>query len=83
MRRFSIILLSYWLCYAMPAYSWWETGHQAIARVAAAHLTPAARVRLARILDVPDTPEALADALARASTWADDTRAQTGTGAWH
>ena len=83
MRRSTVILLSCWFGCAIPAYSWWETGHQAVARIAAAHLTPAARIRLARILDVPDTPESLADALARASTWADETRAQTGTGAWH
>lgn len=83
MRRFVPVLLSYWFCCAIPAFSWWETGHQVIARIAVDHLTPAARIRLARILDVPDTPEAIANALARASTWADETRTQTGTGAWH
>lgn len=83
MRRLSIILLSYWFCCAIPAYSWWETGHQVVARLAAGHLTPAARTRLARILGVPDNPEEVANALARASTWADETRSQTGTGAWH
>ena len=67
----------------LPLSAWWETGHQAIARIAAAHLTQAARARVARILDVPDTPEAVADALAKASTWADETRVQTRTGAWH
>ncbi len=83
MRRLFTIVLGYWLCCSSPAYSWWETGHQTIARLAAAHLTPAARTRLARILDVPDTPEAIANALARASTWADEIRNQSGTGAWH
>lgn len=83
MRRLPVLLLSYWFCCAIPAYCWWETGHQVVARIAAAHLTPAARVRLARILDVPDDAEAVANALARASTWADETRSQTGTGAWH
>ena len=66
-----------------PAFSWWETGHRAIARVAAAYLTPAARSRIARILGVEDTPKAVADALAVASTWADETKAQTKTGSWH
>jgi len=72
-------------CFISPLRlsAWWETGHQAIARIAAAHLTPAARTRVARILDVPDTPEAVADALARASTWADETKKDTNTGAWH
>ncbi len=72
-------------CFLLPhsALGWWETGHQAVARIAAAHLTPAAQTRIARILSVPDSPGAVADALAAASTWADETRAQTQTGSWH
>src|SRR5262249_52635098 len=66
-----------------PAFAWWETGHQAIARIAAANLTPAARTRVSRILGVEDTPEAVANALAQASTWADETKAETKTGNWH
>jgi hypothetical protein len=83
MSRFLASLLTLCIIYPFPAYSWWETGHQVVARIAAAHLTPAARTRIARILDVPDTPEAIADALARASTWADETKNETKTGAWH
>ncbi|MDQ2711236.1 MAG: S1/P1 nuclease [Acidobacteriota bacterium] len=71
------------LLWATPAFSWWQTGHRTVARIAAFHLTPAARTRIARILDVPDTPDAVADALALASTWADETKAQTKTGEWH
>lgn len=67
----------------VPAYAWWQTGHKAIARLAASHLTPAARTRLARILSVPDNPTAVADALAAASVWADETKAETHTGNWH
>jgi hypothetical protein len=67
----------------LPAYSWWETGHRTVARIAAAHLTPPARVRLARILNVPDSPGAIGDALAAASTWADETKNETHTGEWH
>ncbi len=66
-----------------PACPWWETGHRVVARLAAAHLTPAARTRVARVLDVPDSSNEVADALARASTWADETKKQTNTGAWH
>ncbi len=69
--------------FCSPAYGWWETGHRTVARIAAAHLTPAARTRIARILSVPDSPDAVADAMAVASTWADETKAQTGTGSWH
>jgi len=83
MRRFFSILLSCSLLSPFSAFGWWETGHQVIARIAAAHLTPAARTRIARILDVPDTSEAIADALARAATWADETKNDNHTGAWH
>jgi hypothetical protein len=65
------------------AYGWWETGHRTVARLAVLHLTPAARTRLARILNVADTPDAVSDALSAASTWADDTKAETKTGSWH
>ncbi len=68
---------------SLPAYSWWQTGHKTIARLAASHLTPAARTRLARILNVPDNPSAVADALAQASVWADETKGETHTGNWH
>lgn len=84
MRRTRLVLLIS-CCLAGPSrlFSWWETGHEAVARIAVAHLTPAARTRVARILDVPDTAEAVADALARASTWADETRKETNTSEWH
>ena len=74
---FSLVLIG------SPAYSWWEVGHQTVARLAAVHLTPAARTRIARILSVPDSPASIAEAMAVASTWADETKAQTGTGNWH
>lgn len=83
MRRPVRLGLAVALTFSMPLGAWWETGHQVVARIAAAHLTPAARTRIARILEVADTPEAVADGLARASTWADETKAQTKTGNWH
>jgi hypothetical protein len=81
--RARLVLLAVWLLTPFPAYPWWETGHQTVARIAAAHLTPAANTRIARILNVPDTPEDIAEALAKASTWADETKNETKTGAWH
>lgn len=54
-----------------------------MARIAAAHLTPAARTRIARILEVQDSEEALTEALAKASTWADETARDNHTGPWH
>jgi S1/P1 Nuclease len=83
MSRLTALLLVACLAFPFPAYPWWETGHQTVARIAAAHLTPAARTRIARILEVEDTPEAVADALAKASTWADETKSETKTGSWH
>jgi hypothetical protein len=66
-----------------PAQCWWEEGHEVIARIAVRHLTPAALLRVSQILDVSDTPEAVADALAAASIWADQVKADTATGSWH
>ena len=83
LRKLVTILLCACFLSGYPAYSWWETGHRTVARIAAAHLTPAARTRIARIFDVPDDPQAVADALASASTWADETKAETNTGEWH
>ena len=54
-----------------------------IARIAVRHLTPAALARVAEILDVDNTPESLANAMAAASTWADEVKTDTGTGDWH
>jgi hypothetical protein len=65
------------------AFGWWETGHRTVARIAAAHLSPAARVRIARILNVPDSPDAIADALSVASTWPDEVKKETHTEDWH
>lgn len=77
------ILLTCWFLSPFSALGWWESGHQAIARIAAAHLTPAVHYRVAVILGVADTPEAVSDALATASTWADETKTETKTGSWH
>ncbi|HEY1947100.1 MAG TPA: S1/P1 nuclease [Bryobacteraceae bacterium] len=80
MRR---LLLTCFFLVPLPAYCWWETGHQVIARIAVMHLTPDALRRVAHILDVENTPEAVSDALAQASLWADETKKDTNTGNWH
>jgi S1/P1 Nuclease len=80
MRR---LLLSCLFLLPLPAYCWWETGHQVVARIAVMHLTPDALRRVAHILDVENTPEAVSDALAQASLWADETKKDTNTGNWH
>jgi hypothetical protein len=83
MRRSLAVTSVALLLLSSSASAWWEDGHRIVARLAAAHLTPAARTRIAHILEVADTPDAVADALAVASTWADETKGQTGTGSWH
>jgi S1/P1 Nuclease len=82
MRRLPSLIL-FLLFAGLPAWSWWETGHKVVARIAATHLTPAARTRIARILSVPDTPDAVSDALADASIWADQVKGSNGTFSWH
>jgi len=83
MRRWLSVLFLSWLVVPFPAQCWWEQGHQVVARIAVRHLTPAAQLRISGILDVTNTPEAVADALAAASIWADQVKADTGTGNWH
>lgn len=68
---------------AFPTFAWWETGHEVVARIAAAHLTPQARARVAHILGVPDNPRDVANAMAEASVWADHIKGSTKTAPWH
>jgi hypothetical protein len=68
----------------LPARCWWENGHRTVARIAAANLTPAARTRVSKLLGVPDTPEDVAEAMAKAATWADEIKKdRPDTAAWH
>jgi hypothetical protein len=75
-----------------PARAWGCEGHQVVALLAEKHLTPHALAMAKKILaDGPIDPSLNryckvggSDALADASTWADDFRAQhPGTGPWH
>jgi hypothetical protein len=81
-RPFAILLTCSFLS-PFSAFAWWETGHETVARLAAARLTPAARTRVAQILRVSDTTDTVADALAEASIWADHVKGQNGTATWH
>jgi hypothetical protein len=83
MRTFlSVALVGLLLCPSL-ALCWWDEGHQVVARVAARHLTPAALLRVSQLLEVDNTPEAVADAMAAASVWADQVKGDTGTASWH
>ncbi len=55
-----------------PGRAWGPVGHKVVARIAASQLTPAAKDKVAKILDL-DHPTAgeIADALAAAAVWPD------------
>ena len=60
-----------------PAYAWGSEGHQVIAGMAQAKLTPAAKAEVDRLLALEP-----GETLVSISTWADEHRSPT-TGAWH
>jgi hypothetical protein len=65
------------LCGSLPAFGWGPEGHNLVARLAAAHLTPAAAARVAEILGPGIT-------LASISSWPDEVRRERATTAtWH
>lgn len=86
MRTFLLALML-----ASPAWGWWCEGHEMVALIAENHLSPAALAAVTALLKsqpvdssvqhfCKDTPN---DAMARASTWADDVKKAEGTGTWH
>jgi hypothetical protein len=84
MARVPLLAFAALILCNLPAQCWWENGHRTTARLAAYYLSPAASARLAAILNVPNTPESVADALAVASTWPDEIKKERpDTAAWH
>jgi hypothetical protein len=77
--------------FAGTAFGWGCEGHQAIALIARAHLTPAASAAVDRLLRENPIDPALnrfckdrpADLMADSATWADDTKSTEKTGQWH
>jgi len=67
----------------IPAKAWGPEGHQVVARIAARHLTAAARERVAELLEVENNAQAVEEGMAAAATWADEVRKDTGTESWH
>lgn len=73
------------------AWCWGDEGHQAVARIAAAHLSERARQAVLALLRqdaafaaAPDAPDPLADAMARAAIWPDHVPGGKGaTAPWH
>jgi hypothetical protein len=76
---------------AGSAFGWGCEGHQMIALIARAHLTPAASAAVDQLLRESPIDPALerfckdrpADPMADSATWADDTKRMEKTGEWH
>lgn len=74
MRRSAVIVI---LCGVLPAFGWGPEGHNLVARLAAAHLTPTAAARVAEILGPGVTLQSV-------STWPDQIRRErAATAPWH
>jgi hypothetical protein len=90
MRCFFLCCFSL-LVSSVPAFGWGCEGHQIVALIARAHLTPAASAAVDRLLRENPIDPALnrfckdrpADLMADASTWADDVKNMEKTGVWH
>jgi hypothetical protein len=73
------------------AFGWGCEGHQIVALIARAHLTPAASAAVDRLLKQSPIDPAVnrfckdrpADSMADSATWADDTKNAEKTGIWH
>jgi hypothetical protein len=89
-RSLPILLLSA-TTFAVPAFGWGCEGHQIVALIARAHLTPAASAAVDELLRANPIDPALnrycmdhpADLMADAATWADDVRRTERNGPWH
>ena len=74
MRRLAVTVI---LCGSLPAFGWGPEGHSLVARLAAAHLTPAAAERVAEILGPGASIQSIA-------SWPDEIRRErAATGPWH
>jgi hypothetical protein len=87
-----ILLPAFASClFSIPAFGWGCEGHQMIALIARAHLTPAASAEVDQLLrEHPIDPklnrfckDRPSDLMADSSTWADDARQIEKTADWH
>jgi len=88
-----LVMLSFAAGFALapPAHGWGCKGHQTVALIAEKYLTPEARQFVQKLLsENPIDPklkrycgDAVRDAMADASTWADDVRGERKNGPWH
>jgi hypothetical protein len=79
------------LAASLPAWGWGCEGHQIVAFIARAHLTPAASAAVDRLLrENPIDPaireyckDKTGDPMADSASWADDVKGAEKTGVWH
>lgn len=95
MRRMAVYFLVFGLSLSFavlpPALAWGCKGHQTVALIAEKHLKPETREWVVKVLsENPIDPklkrycgETTRDAMADASTWADDVRGERKNGPWH
>lgn len=77
--------------FSTPAFGWGCEGHQIVALIARAHLTPAVSAAVDKILTASPIDSALTrfckdrpnDLMADSATWADDAKSPEKTGIWH
>jgi hypothetical protein len=89
--RSLFVLLAALVCSSGPAFGWGCEGHQIVALIARAHLTPAAWAAVDQLLRENPIDPALnrfckdrpADLMADSATWADDVKNVEKTGDWH
>jgi hypothetical protein len=88
MRRLLFLLAAFSIA-APPAFGWGCEGHQIVALIARAHLTPAAAAAVNRLLaENPDDSAGnhyckSADPMVDTASWADEVRNAEKTGPWH
>lgn len=89
MSRFILAWLALMLPFS-PAFSYWEYGHQTVAQIAQANVTPRARAQISHLLRAATmlgTPKCPLRTIEDASVWADcikgDNRRWGYTNAWH
>ena len=75
-----IVSAALFVCTLAPASAWDKTGHQTVAQIAAARLTPAAAAAVSDLLDAKDARAGMTEVAA----WADQIRRdRRETGPWH
>ena len=73
-RLLAALLLLAGALQSSPASAWWEYGHEVVARIAEAEVSPATRVQLRRLLtraDLLETPTCAARTMAEIAYWPD------------